>query len=431
MKVKLLFKVLWTYLIKNIMETSNVKSYVPYKQQQKNKRDRQKLIAGGLTLTGAGALANYKLESREGQKKVDKNIASRVEKYKAANNSALRKDIGAVKKETEARIAELKSKANNAKIFKAHKIKSANKKAAQETDLMNKRIGGLKEEAARRSSRYEARALKVAKKTKRTIKSNAGNKALGIAAIGTGITLGAAQVMKRKQKQFGFLGDLRNNLADRLFNYSIKLGERTRELEREINKINNTEESLLDRLTSFANSLGVEVVEVSGNRSYQKDNKIFLAKGNALALAHELGHYLNTVSTSRYNKFISNTNNTKSRDKHNKFNSIYDGIKLPRAGGLVNNENFKASKLGNTKTGKYLNNLISNETSRAVVVLEESNATRNGLILLKEFNATEEDINNYIKRFRLAINTYKTMISRNRYGVLSELIRPKTNRIDI
>lgn len=187
-------------------------SYVPYEKQEEDKKQRRKLLAGGLALSGAGSVAGYKTEVALGDKKIDKKIGSRVSKFNKKVESRESNEIGKATRNFNNNLRNIENnrvkeieKANKSLFFKGRKIKKANIKA---TDLVNKEAQNLeattrkaKSIAANNKARYGKVAEKVAAKSKKLLRTNASNRALGAAFVGTGITLGAVHALKQKQKR--------------------------------------------------------------------------------------------------------------------------------------------------------------------------------------------------------------------------------------
>lgn len=187
-------------------------SYVPYEKQEKDKKDRRKLMASGLALTGAGSIAGYKTEVGLGSKKIDKKIGARVEKFNKAAADRESKEIGkaiknsqnSVKNIENARAAEIE-KANKSLLFKKKKVRKANENATklikEETGKFKAAVDRAKTVAASDKARYQKVANKVAANSKKLLKKTASNRALGAAFVGTGLTIGATKVLKHKQKK--------------------------------------------------------------------------------------------------------------------------------------------------------------------------------------------------------------------------------------
>ena len=413
-------------------------SYVPYEKQEEDKKQRRKLLAGGLALSGAGSVAGYKKEVALGDKKIDKKIGSKVSKFNKKVESRESNEIGKATRNFNNNLRNIENnrvkeieKANKSLFFKGRKIKKANIKA---TDLVNKEAQNLeattrkaKSIAANNKARYGKVAEKVAAKSKKLLRTNASNRALRAAFVGTGITLGAVHALKQKQKRdnkekyYSFLGDLGNKIADSILKGDRGLGKLSDNIEEGYKKYTLFDDFIFSRLEDLATSYDIKVEMIStGNSRYVEigNTKIIkLSSRDCMAFAHELGHgIVRHEFPKKYKKLI---------EWSNKNHKILNDKKKYIVSKNILGSNFV--KTGDVNIGKAINNLAKSIAVSNINAFEELEASLVGGWILGHI-ANPKVLKDYGKKFSISWATYLLGGTSRDLTMLSELIRPEDSR---
>lgn len=227
-----------------------------------------------------------------------------------------------------------------------------------------------------------------------------------------------------RDKNFGLIENIRNKAANVLIKTAISNEKSKDEQFNLAKRITYRDKTLFGRLETFSQEIPKLKIKLkeSGLSKFNRDKDvIMLSSDDCLSFAHEIGHALSKKNnTDTLENLISISNKIKDRQS-SEVNSIIAFRK-----GIS-----PWVKVGEVDSKRLLDKLINSVKSNKTIISEEDIATNLGRDILINLNVDKNIIDLYDKKFKYSINVYEYGAKRSNNAYLSELIRPRNNRVKI